>query len=157
MTKEKFDAKGFTGPQVRDILNNMSFYNQLSKEEKKAFGDFKAVVYGFLGNNKEPNYRELVQKMIRSFGEIKVNMSPKIHFLHNHIDAFPENCGAVSEQHGERFHQDIKTMEKRYGGKNIKNMLTDHCWFLVRETKDYDKIWSRHLDRQYFKTSELEQ
>ena len=44
-------------------------------------------------------------------------MSLKIHFLHSHLDFFPEDCGAVSDEHGERFHQDISSMEKRYQGK----------------------------------------
>ncbi|UYV84383.1 hypothetical protein LAZ67_X001983 [Cordylochernes scorpioides] len=41
-------------------------------------------------------------------------MSLKIHFLHSHLDFFPNNLGAVSDEHGERFHQDISSMEKRY-------------------------------------------
>ena len=43
-------------------------------------------------------------------------MSLKIHFLHFHLDFFPPNLGAISEQ-GEQFHQDIATMEKRYQEK----------------------------------------
>ncbi|UYV67048.1 unc-93, partial [Cordylochernes scorpioides] len=42
------------------------------------------------------------------------NMSLKIHFLHSHLDFFPYNLGAVSDEHGERFHQAISSMEKRY-------------------------------------------
>ena len=44
-------------------------------------------------------------------------MSVKVHFLHSHLDYFPENLGAMSEEQGERFHQDLKTMEKRYQGR----------------------------------------
>jgi len=29
-------------------------------------------------------------------------MSLKIHFLHSHLDFFPENLGAMSDKHGER-------------------------------------------------------
>ncbi|UYV74137.1 hypothetical protein LAZ67_11002222 [Cordylochernes scorpioides] len=42
------------------------------------------------------------------------NMSLKIHFLHSHLDFFPDNLGSVSDEHGERFHQDKSSMEKRY-------------------------------------------
>jgi len=35
-------------------------------------------------------------------------MSVKVHFLHSHLDYFPENLGAMSEEQGERFHQDLK-------------------------------------------------
>jgi len=40
------------------------------------------------------------------------NMSLKIHFLESHLDFFPENLGEVNDEHSERFHQDIMTMEK---------------------------------------------
>ena len=52
--------------------------------------------------------------------EIRLQHVTKIHFLHSHLDFFPENCGAVSDEHGERFHQDISLMEKRYQGKRNK-------------------------------------
>ena len=44
-------------------------------------------------------------------------MSVKVHFLHSHLDYFPENLGAMSEEQGERFHQVLKTMEKRSQGR----------------------------------------
>jgi hypothetical protein len=47
--------------------------------------------------------------------------SQKIHFLHSHLNFFPPNLVAVSDEHGERFHQDISTMEKRYAGKCSQN------------------------------------
>ena len=40
-------------------------------------------------------------------------MSIRMHYLHSHLDRFPENCGDVSDEQGERFHQDIKGMERR--------------------------------------------
>jgi len=46
---------------------------------------------------------------------------------------FPENRDAVSNEHGERFHQDISSMEKRYEGKWNCAMLTDYCWTLARD------------------------
>ena len=35
-------------------------------------------------------------------------MSLKNHFLHFHLDFFPSSCGDVSDEHGVRFHQDIR-------------------------------------------------
>jgi hypothetical protein len=40
----------------------------------------------------------------------------KVHYLHSHLDRFPENLGDLSEEQGEIFHQDIKTMEFIYQG-----------------------------------------
>jgi len=44
------------------------------------------------------------------------------------LDFFPETSGAVSDEHGERFHQDISSMEKRYQRKWNCATLTDYCW-----------------------------
>ena len=40
-------------------------------------------------------------------------MSLKLHFLHDQLNFFPPNLGAVSDEHGERFHQDIALFERR--------------------------------------------
>lgn len=66
-------------------------------------------------------------------------MSLKIHFLHSHLDFFPENLGAVSDEQGERFHQDIATMEQRYQGRWDPAMMGDYYWFLKREDSSYHK------------------
>ena len=62
-------------------------------------------------------------------------MSLKIHFLHSYLDFFPENLGDESDEHGERFHQQMKVMETRYQGFWNEAMMGDYCWFLIRETK----------------------
>lgn len=51
--------------------------------------------------------------MLKAFQALGCLMSLKVHFLHSQLDYFPENLGDVSEEQGERFHQDIKEMEKR--------------------------------------------
>ncbi|GBN99790.1 hypothetical protein AVEN_169542-1 [Araneus ventricosus] len=60
-------------------------------------------------------------------------MSLEVHFLDSHLDSFPEKLGGVSEEQGERFHQDIKEMERRYQGKWIASMIADNCWMLQRD------------------------
>ena len=37
-----------------------------------------------------------------------------MHFLHSHLDYFPDNCKTFNEEKGERFHQEITVMKKRY-------------------------------------------
>jgi hypothetical protein len=41
-----------------------------------------------------------------------------------------------SDEHGERFHQDIATMEERYQGRWKPSELADYCWTLIREAPD---------------------
>ena len=44
---------------------------------------------------------------------------------------FRLNLGDVGEEHGERFHQDIQTMEKRYQGGWDAAMMDDYIWCLI--------------------------
>ncbi|KAJ8867665.1 hypothetical protein PR048_031468 [Dryococelus australis] len=74
--------------------------------------------------------------MIVAYRNLECNMSLKVHFLHSHLDSFPGNCSDVSDEHGERFHKDIMTIEKSYEGKCIPNMLTDYCWNIIRHCKE---------------------
>jgi len=57
------------------------------------------------------------------------------------LDFFLENCGAVSDEHGERFHQDISSLEKRYEGIWNRAMLADYCWTLAMDdpTMEYKR------------------
>ena len=52
-------------------------------------------------------------------------MSVNLDNFHSHLDCFRENLGDVSEEHGERFHQDILTVEKRYQARWDKSMVGD--------------------------------
>jgi len=49
------------------------------------------------------------------------------------LNFFPENCGAVSDEHRERFHKDISLMEKRYEGKWNCAMFANYCWTSARD------------------------
>ena len=88
----------------------------------------------FLGNERPDNYEEIVQQLLVSFGELGSRMSLKIHFLHQHLNFFSDNLGALSDEHGERFHQEISLRETRYQGRHNLNMRGNFCWFLHRET-----------------------
>ena len=51
----------------------------------------------------------------------------------------------MSDEHGERFHQDISSMEKRYKGKWSCAMLADYRWTLARDdpTVEYKRQATR--------------
>ena len=95
--------------------------------EKNAWEAFVSVVRNFLGNTKSSNYKELVQELTRSFQVLGCNMSIKMHFLNSRLQSFLVNLGDVSDEQGERFHQDIKVMEDRYQGRWDIHMMADYC------------------------------
>lgn len=55
-------------------------------------------------------------------------MSIKVHYLHSHLDSYPESLGDVSEEQCERFLQDLKITEDRYHGRWDIHMMADYCW-----------------------------
>ena len=112
----KIKRRYFHCPQIRDIFKDEYFDNLIQGDEKAAWDSFKFVVKVFLGNRRAENYDEFVNNLLQSYQKLGCSMSLKTHFLHPHLDFFPENCGAVSDEHGEGFHQDISSMEKRYQG-----------------------------------------
>lgn len=84
--------------------------------------------------------------MMSAFKDMGVNMSLKIHFLYNHLDFFPDNCGENSDEQGERFHKDISVIEERFKGKDGTHMLGEYCWSICRETDpEHHKRKSRRL------------
>jgi hypothetical protein len=74
-----------------------------------------------------PNH-EILSDLLTAYKAVGCNMSLKVHFLDSHLDFFPENLGALSDEHGQRIHQDMFNMEKRYQGKWSLSMLADYCW-----------------------------
>ncbi|UYV73664.1 hypothetical protein LAZ67_11000266 [Cordylochernes scorpioides] len=123
----------FVGPQIRELQQDGNFQNSLNEVEAAAWNSFRKVCKIFLGSIKVENYRDIVNDLLLSDKALGCNMSLKIHFLHSHLDLFPDNLGAVSDEHGERFHQDISSMEKRYQGKWSHAMLAIYCWTLKRD------------------------
>lgn len=122
----------------------------MNEAERKAWLSFVEVVRNFLGNRKAENYVQLVNEMLNNFRNLGCNMSIKVHYLHSHLDRFPENVGDISEEQGERFHQDIKTMEDRYQGRWDTHMMADYCWNLKRDCSN--KVHSRMSRKRSFRS-----
>jgi len=104
--------------------------------KKAAWQFFEKVSNGFLENFKAANFRELVQDLVDSYECLGCNMSLKMHFSFLQLDFFPSNCGDVSDENGERFHQDISVMEHMYKGKWSAAMLGDYCWMMKRDAPE---------------------
>lgn len=138
----------FIGPQIKKVMEDNEFERRLTRVELAAWRSFKCVCSNFLGNTKANNYAALVNDMLSCYRAMGCRMSIKIHFLHSHLDFFPDNLGAVSDENGERFHQDISQMEQRYQGRWNSAMLADFCWLLYRETSEAD--YKRQVKRQHF-------
>ena len=108
VSDEKKKAGIFDAPQIRTLLKDKHFMARMTAVEAQAWVAFTNVVQGFLGNKKDDNYKKIVDELRLSLRGLGCKMSIKLHYLHSHLDKFPDNLGDVSEEQGERFHQDIK-------------------------------------------------
>ena len=111
----------------------IDFDELLNLKELRAWEAFKSVCSGLLGNTRVPDYQSCIKQLLKSYDDMGCRMSLKIHFLHSHLNFFPPNLGAMSDEHGKRFHQDSKMMESNYQGKWNPGMMGYFCWMLLRD------------------------
>ena len=111
---EKIKAGIFDGPQIRELIKDTSFDDALNPAELSAWLPLMSVIANVLGNHRSSQYRKVVHEIMENFSQIGARKSVKMHFLRSHLDYFPGNSGDFNEEQGERFHQDISYMEKRY-------------------------------------------
>ena len=102
--------------------------------ERYAWQSFRNVVHGFLGRNKADNYEDSVETLMQTYYKRGSRISLKMHYLHSHLDFFRPNLTAVSEDHGERFHQDIQVMRKRYQGRWDEAMMGSLSMWPARQS-----------------------
>lgn len=91
----------------------------MTEFQKNTYVAFKTIFKDFLENEntRVENYTEIMQHFLKSFKTLGFKMSFKLHFLLSHLDDFPENLGAASDEQEERFHQDLKLVEEWYQGR----------------------------------------
>lgn len=131
LSEAKLSEGIFVGPQLRQLMKKgENFAALLNTREKNAWDALVAVTKGFLGKNRASEYRLLIRNLMKTFDRQHVRMSLKVHFLKDHLDFFHSDFGKVTDEHGERFHQTISTIEKRYCGRADARMMGDFCWLL---------------------------
>ena len=117
ISEAKFKGGIFVGPQMKRMLASEELEEDMSDLERNVWQAFRMIVEEFLGNHRRDDYAMVVSSLIESYEKLGCRISLKLHFLHSHLDIFWDNLENVSEEHGERFHQDIQLMEKRYQGR----------------------------------------
>ena len=106
ISTKKLKAGIFDGPQIRKLIKNSNFVHKMNVAEATAWKSFVQLTQKFLGNIRDDNYKEIVKNCLASFRLLGFNMSIKVHSLFSHLENFPINLGYVSDEQGEKFHQD---------------------------------------------------
>ncbi|GBM02504.1 hypothetical protein AVEN_76539-1 [Araneus ventricosus] len=92
------------------------------------------IVYGvrkkILRKSQSGKLRQIVNNLLKGLQNHGMQHVVENHFLHSHLEFYPENLGSISDEHGEQFHQAISNMGARYQGKWNPKMLADYFWTL---------------------------
>ena len=133
LSEAKIKKGVFVGPQTCKLVVNDELSRMLTDVQLAAWNSFKDICSGFLRKHRVEKHR-IQRYFINIRGNYKnlgCNMFLKVHFLDSHMDFFHERLSDVSDEHVERFHQDITVIEKRYKGRWSQSMLADNCWKLA--------------------------
>jgi len=71
----------FIGPQIRELMQDKQFDEDLNETERNVWLSFKRGCKDFLGNHKATNYQDVVKDLLTSYRTMGCNMSLKIHFF----------------------------------------------------------------------------
>ena len=123
----------FIGPQIKELLKDNHFLITLDEIELKGRESFKWFCENFLANKRSLEFRNGMKCLLDSCAGMGCRMLLKVHFLDLHLKVFVENLGAMSNEHGERFHQDIASMEQRYQGFLNAKILAEYYWILYKD------------------------
>lgn len=106
------------------------FLNSLNDSQRDAFDCLMDVMSNVLvpSNESIQTKESYVDKLMKSFQKNNCNYSPKMHAIHNHFQILLARQHQISDQHGEKVHQTMKTLEERYDGKNYCSLLSDYIW-----------------------------
>ena len=100
------------GQQIRKLMKDAASTNTMNDIDRQALNAFTEVAKKFLGDVKDPRYKEIVENMPEKLRVLGPNMSLKLQLLQSHLEYFPDNLGTFSEEQSERFYQDLKEMER---------------------------------------------
>jgi len=100
LSTEKLKAGIFYGSQIRRLkyCTEQIFSTYHDNPRKNAWRSLTAVVENFLGYFEAPKYCDLPKQLLNSYEQLGCNMSVKVHFLHSHVNYFPENFEAMIEE-----------------------------------------------------------
>ena len=149
-SNSKLENGIFNGPEIRRLIQlRDQFEATMQPKFKAAWLSYVELCQGFLGSERSDEWQEIARKLVSNYKEQGCLMSLKLHYVSDHLDKFPANCGLMSEQQGERFHQQLSWLEKFYNkSADGLRMLADFCWRLRSQT-DWS-ILSRKPNRRMF-------
>ncbi|GBM07245.1 hypothetical protein AVEN_25499-1 [Araneus ventricosus] len=72
LSEAKLKEGMFIGPDIRKTMKDENFETKMETNERKAWESFKLVITSFLGNKKGPNYKCIVEEMIKKIQDFRL-------------------------------------------------------------------------------------
>jgi len=88
----------FIGPQIRELMQDKQFAEDLNETERNAWLSFERICKDFIGNHKAANCQDVVQDLLTSHKAVGCNMSLKINFLESQLHFFPQIISSNSQR-----------------------------------------------------------
>ena len=134
-----------SGPHIRELIHKIWRPTKWSVKNRLEIIQKCNYQFSWVSSGRKVSWYDAWSCTVQSYKAVGYNTSVKMHFLDFHLDFSPEDLGTVSNEHGERFHQDISTMEKQYQGQWIPSMLADYCWKFRRDVPQAKEAESHPL------------
>ena len=83
----------------------LTFEGLANPLEKTVWQSFKNTCFIFLGNHKAQNYRDTVADLLNPYKTYGMQHVFKNSLQASRLDFFPENLGALSDEHAKLFRQ----------------------------------------------------
>lgn len=140
-----YGSSGFNGNSCKILLEKVDVLRQKCSlswlKFVKVFEDFKSVVTACFGNDLHSNYKEKIATFRRSYIDLNVSITPKVHAVLFHIEDFCElnqtGLGFYSEQAMEAVHFDFNSMWQRY---KVPCENPEYCTMLQRALCAYNSL-----------------
>ena len=130
LSQAKLKEGIFVGPQILEVFEDPEFENALNALDLRAWHAFKWICSNFFENFKS-NSNQGVAELLVAYKEMECCISLKMHFLHSHLEFFPENLRAVLVMSRVKNFAKISNLwKKRYKGVWDEGMMGDNCWML---------------------------
>ena len=85
LSDEKFKEGIFVGPQIRELIQDKKFDEDLNETERNAWLSFMRIFKDFFVNHKAVKYQDVVQDLLTSCNATGCSMSLKIHSLESYF------------------------------------------------------------------------
>ena len=110
---------------IKKLIKEFEFLNSVNDLELRAWASLFLLRKKLRWQSPSRKQQIISENLLKSLQNIRANISIKVHFVHSHLDKFSDDCGDVSNEQGERFHQDIEIMKDHHNdGERNTSWLT---------------------------------